>query len=118
MKKLLLVLVVLALAPAPALAQVDVVSVQVADGEVCPVGWTTGDQAWTKPARIFYVLPDALVAAYRRTHIRAGSPEFQVTPAFVSAVFPTDQLREAAFTAGRLRSEPATSGSVRTCSLP
>ena len=118
MRNLLIVVLALALAPAPALAQVDVVDVQIAPGETCPAGWTTTDRAWTKPARTFYRLPASLVAAFQRTTIGSGPAEFQVTPAFVAAVFPTDQLREAAYAAGRLRAEPATSGSVRTCSLP
>ena len=117
MKKLITMIVVLALAPAPALAQSDSVTVQVDSGETCPSGWTTVDLPWTKPARIFYVLPDALVAAYRRTHIRGWSRELQVTQAFVTAVWPTLTEQQAAYASGRLRSEPATSGSVRNCTL-
>ena len=115
--KHLLIVVMLAVAPAPALAQSDSVAVQIGPGETCPVGWTTVDLPWTKPARIFYVLPDALVAAYRRTHIRGWSPELQVTQAFVTAVWPTLTEQQAAYASGRLRSEPATSGSVRNCTL-
>ena len=117
MEKLLLLLVVLALAPAPALAQRDSVKVQLGEGETtCPTGWTAVDRTWTKPARIYFVLPESLVAAYRRT---GGTPDnIQVTQAFVTAVWPTDVLEEAAYASGRLRSEPATSGTVRTCTLP
>ena len=117
MRNLLIVVLALVLALAPAFAQSDSVTVQVDSGETCPSGWTTVDRAWTRPARMFYVLPAALTAAYALTHV-GWAPEFRVTLAFVLAVFPTAQLREAAFAAGRLRAEPATSGSVRTCSLP
>ena len=116
MKKRLLLIVFLALVPAPALAQRDSVEVEVPSGETCPSGWSSVDRAWTRPAKMFYVLPAALTAAYALTHV-GGVPEFQVSLAFVIAVFPTALLREAAFTAGRLRAEPATSGTVRTCSL-
>ena len=121
MKKLLLLLVILSLAPAPALAQRDSVQVQIGEGETCPVGWTTTDRAWTKAARIYYVLPaGALVTAYRKTTLgdRRGTIEFQVTSEFVTAVWPTLTEQTAAYASGRLRSEAATSGTVRTCSLP
>ena len=120
MRKLLIVMLVSAAVSIPAAlySQVSVVQVEIGAGEICPSGWTTVDRSWSRPEKVFYVLPASLVAAYQLTHIRGWSPEFQVTPAFVSAVFPTDQLREAAFTSGRLRSAPATSGTVRTCSLP
>ena len=138
MKKLLLLIVVLgrgsgitslsritmycllAMAPTPALAQADVVKVQIGEGETCPVGWTTTDRAWTKPAKIYYVLPAGpLVAAHRKTTLgdRRGTIEFQVTSAFVTRVWPTEILQQAAYASGRLRSEPATSGSVRRCTL-
>ena len=118
MKKLLLV-VVLALIPAPVLAQGDSRGRSRSVRERhAQVGWTSTDRAWTKPARTFFILPDSLVAAYHLTHIGSGPAEFQVTEEFIVATFPTDQLREAAFTAGRLRAEPATSGSVRTCTIP
>ena len=116
--KLIMLLIVLSLAPA--LAQRDSVKVQVDEGETCPTGWSTVDRAWTKPAKIYYVLPAGpLVAAHRKTTIgdRRGTVEFQVTSAFVTRVWPTEILREAAYASGRLRSEPATSGSVRTCTL-
>ena len=116
MKKLLLLIVVLALAPAPLHAQQDSVTVEIGPAETCPVGWTTTDRAWTRPARMFYLVPAALTAAYALTHV-GGVPEFQVSLAFVISVFPTAQLREAAFTAGRLRAEPAASGIVRTCTI-
>ena len=117
MKRLLLLTVVLALAPTSALAQRDSVTVQVAPGETCPVGWASVDTPSTQAARIYYVLPDALAVAYQRTHIR-GTPEFQVTQAFVTAVWPTLTQQQAAYASGRLRSEPATSGTVRSCTLP
>ena len=118
MKKLLLLIFILALAPA--LAQSNSVKVQLGEGETCPTGWTTVDRTWTKPARILYVLPETLVAAYRRTAIgdRRGTIEFQVTSAFVESVWPTLTEQTAAYASGRLRSEPATSGPVRVCSLP
>ena len=47
-----------------------------------------------------------------------GTPEFEVTAAFVAAIWPTDLLREAAYTSGRLRAQPSESGTVRTCTLP
>ena len=118
MKKLLLLIVILALAPAPALAQSNSVSVEVDSGETCPSGWSTVDRSWSRPAKVFYVLPASLVAAYQLTHIGSGTPEFQVSPAFVIAVFPTDQLREAAYSSGLLRAQPAESGTVRRCTLP
>ena len=116
--KLIMLLIVLSLAPA--LAQRDSVQVQIGEGETCPVGWTTTDRAWTKAARIYYVLPaGALVTAYRKTTIgdRRGTIEFLVTQAFVTRVWPTEILQQAAYASGRLRSEPATSGSVRKCTL-
>ena len=113
---LIVVMLVFAVAPATAYAQVDIVNVEIGAGETCPVGWTSTDRAWTRPAKMFYRLPDSLVAAYALTHV-GGVPEFRVTLAFVVAAFPTAQLREAAFAAGRLRAEPATSGSVRNCTL-
>ena len=113
---LIVVMLVFAVAPAPLHAQQDSVTVEIGPAETCPVGWTTTDRAWTRPAKMFYRLPDSLVAAYALTHV-GGVPEFQVSLAFVLAVFPTAQLREAAFAAGRLRAEPATSGSVRNCTL-
>ena len=116
MKKLLLLIVVLALAPAPLHAQQDSVTVEIGPAETCPSGWTSTDRAWTKPARIYFVLPDALVVAYQRTHIRS-TPEFEVTQAFVTSVWPTLTEQQAAYASGRLRSEPATSGSVRNCTL-
>ena len=120
MQKLLLLIVVLALAPTPALAQRDSVKVQIGEGETCPVGWSTVDRAWTKLAKIYYVLPAGpLVAAHRKTTIgdRRGTIEFLVTQAFVTRVWPTEILQQAAYASGRLRSEPATSGTVRTCTL-
>ena len=63
MKHLLIVLV-FAVSPAAAYAQADVVRVQIDSGETYPSGWSTVDQAWTRPARIFYVLPASLVAAH------------------------------------------------------
>ena len=118
MKKLLLLVVFLALVPAPAIAQTDSVSVEVEPGEACPSGWATVDRAWTKAERIFYVLPTALALAFQRTHIGSGPAEFQVTQTFVAAVWPTLALQTAAYASGRLRAEPATSGTVRTCTLP
>ena len=118
MKQLLIVMLLFAAASIPALAQSNSVKVQLGEGETCPTGWTTVDRTWTKPVRIYFVLPASLVAAYRRTYIGRGTPDIQVTQAFVTAVWPTDVLEEAAFADGRLRSEPATSGSVRACTLP
>ena len=118
MKKLLLLLIILALAPAPALAQRDVVTVEVDPGETCPLGWDTTNTAWTKPAKIFYVLPPALVTASRSTNRWLyDTVEFEVTQTFVTALWPTLTEQQAAYASGRLRSEPATSGSVRTCRI-
>ena len=115
MKKLLL-LIILALAPAPALAQRDSVTVEVDPGETCPLGWDTTNTAWTKPAKIFYVLPPALVTASRSTNRWLyDTVEFEVTQAFVDAVWPTPAEQTAAYTSGELRAAPATSGTTRTC---
>ena len=116
MRKLLIV-VLLAVA-ASMYAQENVVKVLIGEGETCPAGWTTTDRSWTRPEKVFYVLPASLVAAFQRTTIGSGPAEYQVTPAFVAAVFPTDAQRQAAYTSGRLRSEPAESGIARTCTLP
>lgn len=119
MRKLLLLValsLVASLAPGPLHAQQDRVTVQVAPGETCPVGWTTTNTAWTKAERIYYVLPPELADDYRRTHIR-GTPEFRVSQAFVTRVWPTLTQQQAAYAAGSLRSEPATSGTSRTCTI-
>ena len=117
MKILLLIALALAL-QAPALAQRDGVTVRVLNSETCPSGWTTVDTPFTKAARIFYVLPAALVDAYRRTHIgRYDTVEFEVTQTFVTSIWPTPTQQQAAYSSGRLRAEPATSGTVRKCTI-
>ena len=116
MKKLLLIALALAL-QAPALAQRDSVTVEIEPTDTCPTGWTQADRAVTKPARYFYVLPTELHAAFFNTHI-GGLAEFLVSQSFVDTLWPTDAQQAAAVVAGQLRAEPATSGSVRTCSLP
>ena len=117
MKQLRIVMLLFAAASIPAGAQTDSVTVEIDPVETCPTGWATVDTSWTKPALIFYTLPASLFDAYRQTHIR-GTPEFQVTQTFVTAVWPTLTEQQAAYASGRLRSEPAASGTVRTCTLP
>ena len=119
--RLLLLLIVLSLlvATVPTHAQDDVVTVEVEPTETCPSGWATVDTAWTKPARTFYTLPATLVDGYRRTHIGRipATVEISVSQAFVDTVWPTLTQRQAAYTSGQLRDEPATSGTVRNCTL-
>ena len=114
MKKLLLLII---LALAPALAQTDSVTVEIDPIETCPTGWATVDTAWSLAARIYYAVPDELIAAYRRARIGYGTGEFRVTQAFVDAVYPTATQQTAAFDSGKLRSEPAASGTVRSCTI-
>lgn len=119
MRHLLLVLALAAAAVIATHAQVDVVTVEVDSGQTCPAGWTTVDEAWTQPAKINYVLPEAQVTAWRHIYRwQYDTVEFQVTQTFVDAVWPTPTQQQAAYANGRLRSEPATSGTVTTCSLP
>ena len=119
MKQLLIVMLLFAAASIPAGAQVDVVEVRVDEGDPCPTGWTTVDRSWTQPAKIFYVLPAAQVTAWRHIHRwQYDTVEFEVTQTFVESVWPTPTQQEAAYASGRLRAQPAESGTVRTCTLP
>ena len=100
------------------LAQRDGLTITVSPGASCPSGWTTANQTSTTPAKIFYVLPDALATA-SRPHERwlFDTVEILVTPTFVDSAFPTTALRNAAYASGRLRAEAASTVTARTCSL-
>ena len=119
MKMLVMLLIFAASIAAPAHAQVDTVEVEIDSGGTCPAGWTAVDRAWSRAARIYFTLPDELVDAWRRAVIGSGSSpvEFLVSQRFVDAVYPTPGEQQTAFDSGVLRSEPAASGSVRTCTL-